>query len=279
MAFDFPASPTVGQAYTLGGVSYVWNGYAWMAGAAPAPQQGVQYPAHGGVRLIRLDDNTLRLSPYNGNRLVIGGESRQLTAPIDIPKSLFTGAWGYLYAYWTGTAIAVEYSTTARITGNDGIEIKTGDPSRTLLGMAFLLQSLYFRDDGANRLLLNWFNRRPKIIYFYQNVATSAAAITPLGTASNFLCWAGEEIEFSGDGYASGNAIDYAFSTPMVDDTLGGGQHGERCDGAGHYGSVGGLLSFAQGADSTLHTLRAGMRTTGVMTYTAQFQCQGMVWG
>jgi hypothetical protein len=32
--FDFPASPTVGQVYTLNGVSYVWNGYAWMAADA-----------------------------------------------------------------------------------------------------------------------------------------------------------------------------------------------------------------------------------------------------
>jgi len=278
MAFDFPASPTVGQAYTLNGVSYVYNGYAWMQSAAPTPQ-GVQYPAHGGVRLIRLDDNNLRLSPYNGNRIVIGGESRQLTAPIDIPKSKFTSAWGYLYAFWTGTAIDVEYSTTARITGNDGIEIKTGDPSRTLLGMAYLFQGLYFRDDGANRLMLNWFNRRPKLIYFYQSVATASAALVPLGVASNFLCWAGEEIEFSGDGYCSANGLDFYFSTPMVDDILGGGQHGDRCDAAGHYGSVGGLLTFAQGADTTLHTLRAGMRTTGAATATAQFQLQGMVWG
>ena len=35
--FDFPASPTVGQTYTLNGVSYTWNGYAWMQ-SAQSPQ-------------------------------------------------------------------------------------------------------------------------------------------------------------------------------------------------------------------------------------------------
>src|SRR5262245_23898730 len=31
MAFDFPASPTNGQEYTSGGMTYVWSGYAWNA--------------------------------------------------------------------------------------------------------------------------------------------------------------------------------------------------------------------------------------------------------
>lgn len=30
MAFDFPASPTNGQEYTSGGVTYVWNGVGWI---------------------------------------------------------------------------------------------------------------------------------------------------------------------------------------------------------------------------------------------------------
>lgn len=29
MAFNFPDSPTPGQRYTQGGVTYEWNGYAW----------------------------------------------------------------------------------------------------------------------------------------------------------------------------------------------------------------------------------------------------------
>jgi hypothetical protein len=33
-AFDFPASPTVGQIYTANGVSYTWDGQAWVGGPA-----------------------------------------------------------------------------------------------------------------------------------------------------------------------------------------------------------------------------------------------------
>ena len=38
MAMDFPGQPTVGQVYTVGSISYVWNGYAWAGGgSAPLP--------------------------------------------------------------------------------------------------------------------------------------------------------------------------------------------------------------------------------------------------
>jgi len=33
MAFDFPSSPTVGQTYTSGPASFVWNGYGWEQGS------------------------------------------------------------------------------------------------------------------------------------------------------------------------------------------------------------------------------------------------------
>jgi len=32
MAFDFPSNPLLDQTYTLAGISYYWNGYAWLVG-------------------------------------------------------------------------------------------------------------------------------------------------------------------------------------------------------------------------------------------------------
>lgn len=42
MAFDFPSSPTLYQVYTHSGVTWVWNGYAWVtsgpSGAMPTTE-------------------------------------------------------------------------------------------------------------------------------------------------------------------------------------------------------------------------------------------------
>src|SRR5262245_66634927 len=36
MAYDFPASPTVGATFTSGGITYTWNGYGWVQGLGGA---------------------------------------------------------------------------------------------------------------------------------------------------------------------------------------------------------------------------------------------------
>src|SRR5262245_4265560 len=39
MAFDFPNSPTIGQTYSSGGVTYKWDGQAWVGG--PTADTGI----------------------------------------------------------------------------------------------------------------------------------------------------------------------------------------------------------------------------------------------
>lgn len=41
-AFDFPSSPTTGQVFTQNGVTFVWNGYAWIGNAQQAGPQTEQ---------------------------------------------------------------------------------------------------------------------------------------------------------------------------------------------------------------------------------------------
>lgn len=38
MPFDFAASPTIGQTYTVGGITYVWDGEKWLIQGTPIPQ-------------------------------------------------------------------------------------------------------------------------------------------------------------------------------------------------------------------------------------------------
>lgn len=76
VAFDFPASPTVGQLFTpLAGTTYVWNGYAWAvqssAVAAPGQPQG-RLTLQTGVPVMTTTQAGIAAifyTPYVGNQI------------------------------------------------------------------------------------------------------------------------------------------------------------------------------------------------------------------
>lgn len=62
-SFDFPPNPTIGQNYTLNGVTYVWNGYAWVgSSSAVDPGAGVPEAPNDGQVYVR---GSLTWSPSN----------------------------------------------------------------------------------------------------------------------------------------------------------------------------------------------------------------------
>lgn len=54
MALDFPNTPTPGQIYTLGGISYTYNGYAWVVGGGSQPITTVDYVLRAGDSMTGL---------------------------------------------------------------------------------------------------------------------------------------------------------------------------------------------------------------------------------
>jgi len=123
----------------------------------------IQQIGHGQCRLVTISATLIKLSPCNGNNLVIGGAPRQIPAA---GVTLTNGGMGtntlyYIYAYWTGSAIALEFSATGHsVDATTGVEIKTGDATRTLVGMVYVNGSAQFGDGPAARLVASWFNRR-----------------------------------------------------------------------------------------------------------------------
>ena len=89
-------------------------------------------------RLKVVSGSQVRLFPYGGNALSISGTPRNIPAVgvnlanTDLPANDTTY---YVYAYWTGSTIALEVSTTVYDVGDEPIAIKTGDATRTLVGM------------------------------------------------------------------------------------------------------------------------------------------------
>lgn len=176
--------------------------------------------AFGQCRLTKSGANIV-LSPFRGNLLTIAGVACTVPdAGVSLaPTGLTAGTLYYIYATQSGGAVnALEASTTAYVVdttaGNKGVAIKTGDNTRTLVGMVRPIAGPAFADTLAQRFVRSWFNRlKPNMVAsFSANRTTTSTAFVELNTEirTEFLVWADETISygFSGFGFHSA-ANDY----------------------------------------------------------------------
>jgi hypothetical protein len=165
------------------------------------------YPAHGQCRLTYVSATQIKLSPHHGRNLVINGALEKVpTAGVTASNSgLAVSTVYFVYAYMSGGTMALEFSTTGH-TPSEGIEAKTGDVSRTLVGMVRTNGSSQFVDDATNLCVLSYFNRMRKIgrNRFSANRSSGGdpAPYAEIHTEIriNFLCWADDVVRQSING-------------------------------------------------------------------------------
>lgn len=155
-------------------------------------------PAHGQCRLAKSSAN-LVLSPLNGNKLMINGVQYAVPAAgVTLTPSGLSGATlYYIYAYMAASVMTLEASATGHSTdATTGAEIKTGDASRSLVGMAYCPSGATFADTDAQRLVASWFNRKPVEGRNYYTAARStvSTSLVEVNTEirNQFLTWLGE---------------------------------------------------------------------------------------
>jgi len=105
---------------------------------------------HGQCYLSWASASSVTLLPLNGNRLIIDGTSQTIPAAgVSLSNSGLTVSTTYnLYAYMNGSTMTLEASTTAHATSaTDGIEIKSGDQTRTFVGAVDVDGSGDFEED------------------------------------------------------------------------------------------------------------------------------------
>jgi len=118
---------------------------------------------HGRCMLAKSGANLL-LSPKDGNQLLIN--QVRCTIPsfgVSLaPTGLTPGTLYYIYARdadGDGVVDALEASTTTHATSStDGVEIKSGDATRTMVGWAYVVAGPAFADTAQQRLVRTWFN-------------------------------------------------------------------------------------------------------------------------
>lgn len=156
--------------------------------------------AHGQCRLTYVSATSLKLSPYNGRNLAINGQLQQIpSSGVTVSNSgLAASTVYYVYAYMNGTTMTLELSTTGHTAAN-GIETKTGDTSRSLVGMAYTNSSSQFQDGGAVIGVLSYFNRRRKpsrVAFTANRTLAYNTAYSEVNTELRigFLTWADETV-------------------------------------------------------------------------------------
>lgn len=151
-------------------------------------------PVTGQCRLAKSGAN-LVLSPFNGNKLVINGVAYAIPAAgVSLAAPATSGTTYYIYAYMSGATMTLEASATGHSTDSTtGVEIKTGDSSRSLVGMARTVSSAWV-DSAAQRFVLSWFNRNLVVATnaLGATAATASGSFVELSSSyrAEFLCWA-----------------------------------------------------------------------------------------
>jgi len=148
-----------------------------------------------GVALFVVASNVLVLTGRGSFKFFINGVNYQID-PTNFPaisnSGLSPSTLYYVYAYWTGAAIALEFSSsTAFSTGTYGQLIKSGDQSRTYVGMIYTTSGSTFVDSATQRFCASYYNRTLKPVQRAPLIAlrtTTATSMTEFNSA--------ERIEF-----------------------------------------------------------------------------------
>ena len=180
-------------------------------------------------RLAYVSATALSFKPYNGDRIKIAGTIYAI--PSAGIAGLTNGGLSvstlyYVYAYNNAGTITGEFSTTSHAVsttaGNVGTEIKSGDNTRTLIGMVRTDNSSQFNDAAASRLVLSWFNRRDiSLAGAHTNGITTTSTSFVEATSNarvNFLTWGEEYVTGGVFGTAANSAVSNTILAQLVID-------------------------------------------------------------
>jgi hypothetical protein len=193
---------------------------------------------HGQCRL-GLSGGNLQLLPRNGNKLIVNGVTCTVPdAGVTLAATGLTADTTYcIYATASaGVVNALEASTTWHATSstgaNKGVEIKSGDDARTLVGMARCVAGPAWVDSSTQALVVSYFQRGSKGIVNHLTATRSTSSTTFVELHSEirceFLTWADEAVlmTLSGTGYPSvaniGHYFGIAFDGSTPEDGLAG---------------------------------------------------------
>lgn len=168
---------------------------------------------HGQCEFVYVSSTECRLMPKNGNCLIINGKQYRIPqAGIAISNvGLAASSSYYVYARDNGTDTGVillgaELKASApHSTGVNGVEIKTGDATKTLVGSFTTTAASAFLWTATDKRVASWFNRRTRACR--ETGSGPTASLTPVQHTPgvNIEAWAGGilQLTLSGECHAT----------------------------------------------------------------------------
>lgn len=142
---------------------------------------------------------SLLLSPYDGNLLTINSAAEAIPdAGITLSTAgVAASTLNYIYAYMSSGTMTLEPSATAYATqAGTGIKIKSGDATRTLVGLARTDASTAWADTATKRFVRSYYNDpgAPLKNAFTALRSTTSTSFVELNSEIRieFLVWSGE---------------------------------------------------------------------------------------
>lgn len=247
------------------GASWGWKKFTWAnLKAALIPQIVSVAPTNSG-RLSYTSTTALAFKPYNGDTIKINGSVHKIPAigiaglgnPTSVylngvaAQSLSINTTYYIYAFDNGGTLTADFSTTGHsvssVAGNVGVEIKTGDDTRSLIGMVRTGGTVVYASDI---LTASWFNRKGKV-----SAVSSTLSAAGTSAVNPFLCWGDEATSVGVNGQLT---LTGAPGTPIVSNYIDGSA----------VGLSGGTTISVSGYSSTVNTMIPGAYSEGYHEYT-----------
>lgn len=182
----------------------------------PAQLRTISNLLSHGQCILTLSGGNLTLSPYGGNKLLIDGIPCTVTTVTLAPSGLAPGTDYFIYARdanGDGVVDTLEASTTVPVLDSStGVQIKTGDTTRSLVGWARPTTGPLFIDTPIKRFVRTWFNRERIPVQLSNafsttktSVVTAAFAEVDISIRVEFLAWANEIAILALNGYVFNN--------------------------------------------------------------------------
>lgn len=165
--------------------------------------------AHGGCQFRYVSATQCGLFPKNGNGLNIDGRQYRIPAAGLLLSNSGLAANNAYYVFakdnGAGAAVleAIGTGTTTHSMHTNGVEIRTGDPTRTLVGMVRPNASGQFEWSATYRGVASWFHREQAALRDVGSATTASTSYAKLTNGFGTLAWANGIVDLDLDGVAA----------------------------------------------------------------------------